>query len=46
MKVIKTNKAPAALGPYEAGIRVGNFVFTSGQIPVDPKTNELVTGPI
>jgi 2-iminobutanoate/2-iminopropanoate deaminase len=46
MKVIKTKKAPAALGPYEAGIRVGNFVFTSGQIPVDPKTNELVTGPI
>ena len=46
MKVIKTDKAPAALGPYEAGIKVGNFIFTSGQIPVDPKTNELVTGPI
>ena len=46
MKVIRTKNAPAALGPYEAGIRVGNFVFTSGQIPVDPKTNELVTGPI
>lgn len=46
MKVIKTKKAPAALGPYEAGIKVGNFIFTSGQIPVDPKTNELVTGPI
>ena len=46
MKVIKTKNAPAALGPYEAGIKVGNFIFTSGQIPVDPKTNELVTGPI
>ncbi len=46
MKVIKTKKAPAALGPYEAGIKAGNFIFTSGQIPVDPKTNELVTGPI
>lgn len=46
MKVIKTKKAPAALGPYEAGIKVGNFIFTSGQIPVNPKTNELVTGPI
>lgn len=46
MKVIRTKNAPAALGPYEAGIKVGNFIFTSGQIPVDPKTNELVTGPI
>lgn len=46
MKVIKTKNAPAALGPYEAGIKVGNFIFTSGQIPVDPKTNDLVTGPI
>ncbi len=46
MKVIKTDKAPAALGPYEAGIKVGNFIFTSGQIPLDPATNELVTGSI
>ena len=46
MKVIRTKNAPAALGPYEAGIKVGNFIFTSGQIPVDPKTNELGTGPI
>ena len=46
MKVIKTKNAPAAVGPYEAGIKVGNFIFTSGQIPIDPETNELVTGSI
>ena len=46
MKVIKTKDAPAAVGPYEAGIKVGNFIFTSGQIPLDPITNELVTGSI
>ena len=32
--VVKTNKAPAALGPYSAGICAGNFVFTAGQIPL------------
>lgn len=36
--VVKTDKAPAAIGPYSAGIRAGNFVFTAGQIPLDPKT--------
>ena len=36
--VVKTDKAPAALGPYSAGIRAGNLVFTAGQIPLDPKT--------
>ena len=36
--VVKTNKAPAALGPYSAGICAGNFVFTAGQIPLDPET--------
>ncbi len=46
MKVIKTEKAPAALGPYEAGIKIGKFIFTSGQIPLDPATNQLVTGSI
>ena len=46
MKVIKTKKAPAALGPYEAGIKIGKFIFTSGQIPLDPATNQLVTGSI
>ena len=39
--VVKTDKAPAALGPYSAGIRAGNFVFTAGQIPVDPATGTM-----
>lgn len=46
MKVIKTEKAPAAVGPYEAGIKIGKFIFTSGQIPLDPATNQLITGSI
>lgn len=45
-KVIQTSKAPAAIGPYSQGIRVGNFVFTSGQMPVNTATGELVTGDI
>ena len=39
--VVKTDKAPAALGPYSAGIRAGNFVFTAGQIPVNPATGAM-----
>ncbi|MBQ6280178.1 MAG: RidA family protein [Mycoplasma sp.] len=46
MTVIKTKNAPAAIGPYEAGIKIGKFIFTSGQIPLDPATNELVSGSI
>lgn len=40
--VISTSKAPTAIGPYEQGIKVGSFIFTSGQIPINPETNELV----
>ena len=36
--IVKTDKAPAAIGPYSAGVRAGNFVFTAGQIPLDPAT--------
>ena len=39
--VVKTDKAPAAIGPYSAGIRAGNFVFTAGQIPLDPATGVM-----
>ncbi len=42
--VIKTELAPAALGPYSVAITAGPFVFTSGQIGIDPKTNTLVEG--
>jgi 2-iminobutanoate/2-iminopropanoate deaminase len=45
-KVIQTEKAPKAIGPYSQAIQVGNFLFLSGQIPLDPKTGELVKGNI
>lgn len=44
MKEIKTNKAPAAIGPYSQAIAVGDMVFTSGQIPVNPETGEIPEG--
>lgn len=44
--VIQTEKAPKAIGPYSQAIRAGNFLFLSGQIPLDPKTGELVKGDI
>lgn len=40
---IATPQAPAAIGPYSQAVRVGNLVFTSGQIPLDPATGQLVT---
>ena len=45
-KVIQTDKAPQAIGPYSQAIQAGNFLFLSGQIPLDPKTGELVKGDI
>ncbi len=42
--VISTEKAPAAIGPYSQGIRVGNLVFTAGQIALDPATQQVVPG--
>ena len=44
MKVISTTKAPAAIGPYSQAIQVGNLVYTSGQIPIDPATGVFVEG--
>ena len=44
--VISTTTAPAAIGPYSQAIRVGDFVFTSGQIALSPVTGDLVTGGI
>lgn len=43
---ITSSKAPKAIGPYSIGIKAGKFIFLSGQIPIDPETGELVTGPI
>ena len=44
MKVLETNKAPGAIGPYSQGYEVNGFVFTSGQIPVDPANGETPEG--
>ncbi len=41
---ISTPNAPAALGPYSQAVRAGDTVYLSGQIPLDPKTGELVEG--
>ena len=43
-KKIETKKAPKAIGPYSQAIAMGNIVYLSGQIPLDPKTMELVQG--
>ena len=43
---ISTPSAPAALGPYSQAIRAGQFLFVSGQVPIDPATGNLVTGTI
>jgi 2-iminobutanoate/2-iminopropanoate deaminase len=46
MKKVSTEKAPAAIGPYSQAIICGDLVFTSGQIPLNPATGEVVTGDI
>jgi 2-iminobutanoate/2-iminopropanoate deaminase len=45
-EVIRTSAAPQAIGPYEQAIKVGELVYASGQIPLDPRTGVLVTGDI
>lgn len=44
MKILETSKAPGAIGPYSQGFEVNGFVFTSGQIPVDPVSGEVPEG--
>ena len=44
--VLSTSRAPAAIGPYSQAVKVGNMVYLSGQIPLDPETMELVAGDI
>jgi 2-iminobutanoate/2-iminopropanoate deaminase len=43
-EIVSTEKAPKAIGPYSAGVKIGNFVFTAGQVGIDPNTGEMVTG--
>lgn len=45
-KVIHTDNAPKAVGPYSQAVSMGDFLFCSGQISIDPKTNEVFTGDI
>jgi len=45
-KIISTDRAPAAIGPYSQAVQFGNLLFVSGQIALDPKTGELVGGDI
>jgi 2-iminobutanoate/2-iminopropanoate deaminase len=44
MQFLATDEAPRAIGPYSQAVRSGNTIYTSGQIPLDPATNELVEG--
>jgi 2-iminobutanoate/2-iminopropanoate deaminase len=45
-KIIKTGDAPQAIGPYSQAVEAGGFVFVSGQIPIDPKTGNVVNGDV
>lgn len=44
--IVATDQAPKAIGPYSQAVQVGNTLYTSGQIPLDPTTGELITGDI
>lgn len=44
MNLLHTDSAPKAIGPYSQAVRSGNLLYTSGQIPLDPRTGELVKG--
>lgn len=46
MEIISTNNAPAAIGPYSQAVKVGNLLFTSGQIAINPENGEVVEGGI
>jgi 2-iminobutanoate/2-iminopropanoate deaminase len=45
-ETIRTNKAPKAIGPYEQAVKVGDLIYTAGQIPIDPTTGNLIDGGI
>jgi 2-iminobutanoate/2-iminopropanoate deaminase len=45
-EIVKTGAAPAAIGPYSQAIRAGGMIFLSGQIPLDPKSGEMIAGDI
>lgn len=45
-KILFTEKAPSAIGPYSQAVSAGDFIFTSGQIPVNPSTGEIIYGDV
>jgi len=45
-EIVSTESAPAAVGPYSQAVRAGDWVYLSGQIPIDPATGQIVTGDI
>src|SRR3982751_113687 len=45
-KIVSTTEAPAAVGPYSQAVRIGPMLFTAGQIPLDPKTGQIVAGDV
>ena len=45
-KIISTTEAPAAIGPYSQAVRTGSMIFCAGQVPLDPKTGQIVSGDI
>ena len=45
-RIIKTDQAPAAIGPYSQAVRIGNMLYTSGQIALDPRSGEFLSGEI
>ena len=46
LKQIETSKAPKAVGPYSQGVISGDTIYISGQLPIDPKTNDMIIGSI
>ncbi|MFQ9924479.1 MAG: RidA family protein [Beduini sp.] len=44
--IVNTEMAPSAIGPYSQGVNIGDFIFFSGQIPLDPKTGDMVENDI
>ena len=45
-EIVRTDKAPAAIGPYSQAVKAGGFLFTAGQIPLDPRTGTMVEGDV
>ena len=45
-QIIRTDKAPAPIGPYSQAVKAGDFIFLSGQVAIDPATNELIKGSV